>query len=84
MGLVEVVAVDARQRNAHVLDFAFDSALTRVDSDYLDQTHVTIAAAERFQAALVEAVRERHSRTDYYHYVDLTGLRSASRSGTGG
>lgn len=70
-----VAEVAARLPNAHVLDFAFDSALTRVDSDYLDQTHVTIAAAERFQAALVEAVQKRKSRPDYYAYVDLDGLR---------
>lgn len=65
-----IVRLAACHANAHVVDFAFDSEITRRDGHFWDSTHVTLEIAERVQALLVEAVRRRGSRDDLYRYLD--------------
>lgn len=58
---------------AHLVDFAFESDITRHDRNFWDPTHVTIEVAERVQTLLVEAVKTRRSRNDLYRSIELPG-----------
>ena len=69
-----IFAIDARYRNLHVLDFAFDSDITRHDRNYWDQVHLTEEVAERFQALIAEGVRRRRGERDLFDYVDVRRL----------
>ena len=71
-----IAAMTACRAGAHVVDFAFDSNITRHDRNFWDPTHVTLEVAERVQALLVEAVRRRQGRADLVRYVDPAAFRA--------
>ncbi|MCK6451069.1 MAG: hypothetical protein L6R19_09485 [Alphaproteobacteria bacterium] len=74
-----IAQMAACRPNAHVVDFAFDSDITRHDHNFWDSTHVTLEVAERVQAYLVEAVRRRAGRDDLFRYVDPADRSACGR-----
>ena len=63
-----ITELSLRRPNTRVLDFYFESAITRRDENYVDALHLDAAAAYRFAAMIANGVRMRQGVPNNFRY----------------
>jgi len=71
-----IVAMAGGHANTHVLDFMIDSQITRVDENYWDALHYSLAVADRLAELTARGVAERRSAPDLFDYLSTSGADS--------